>query len=67
MKEFILAYSNFNKMFKLYMNALDIELEAILMQKDNQKRNQVVCYKAKILLLAKKNYPTTEKEYLIII
>ncbi len=32
MKESILAYPNFNKMFKLYIDVLNIKLEAILMQ-----------------------------------
>jgi len=35
MKESILTYLDFNKMFKLYTNALDVGLEAILMQEDN--------------------------------
>ena len=35
MKEPILAYSNFNKMFKLYIDASDVGLEAVLMQEDD--------------------------------
>jgi len=39
MKESILAYPNFNKMFKLYIDVSDIGLEAVLMQKDNQEKD----------------------------
>jgi len=54
-------------MFKLYTDALDVGLEAVLMQEDDQEKDQVICYEAKILLPAEKNYPTTEKECLVII
>ena len=37
------------------------------MQKDDQEKDQVICYEAKTLLLAEKNYPITEKECLAII
>ena len=53
-------------MFKLYTDILDIGLEIVLMQKDDQEKDWVICYKAKTLLLAKKNYLITEKECLII-
>ena len=66
MKEPILVHSDFSKMFKLYTDTSDIGLEAILMQEDNQGKDWVICYKAKTLLLAEKNYPTTEKECLVI-
>ena len=38
-KEFILAYTDFNKMFKLYTDASDIGLEAILMQENDQGKD----------------------------
>jgi len=53
-------------MFKLYINASDIGLEAVLIQEDDQGKDWVICYKAKTLLLAEKNYPTTEKECLAV-
>ena len=53
MKESILAYLDFNKIFKLYINALDIRLKVVFMQKDKNSRDWVICYEAKILLLVK--------------
>ena len=54
-------------MFKLYTNALNVGLEIVLMQEDNQEKDRVICYEAKTLLPVEKNYPTTEKECLMII
>ncbi len=53
-------------MFKLYTNISDGGLEAILMQKDDQGKDQVICYEAKTLSSAEKNYPTTEKKCLVV-
>ncbi len=39
MKESILAYPNFNKIFKLYTDASDIELEVVLIQEDDQRKD----------------------------
>ncbi len=36
------------------------------MQKDDQEKDQIICYEAKTLLLTEKNYPTTEKECLAV-
>ncbi len=66
MEESILAYPDFNKMFKLYINASDVRLEVVLMQEDNQGKDWVICYEAKTLLLAEKNYSITEKECFVI-
>ncbi len=66
MKESILAHPDFTKMFKLYTNASDIRLGAVLIQENDQEKDQVICYKAKTLLPAEKNYPITEKECLAI-
>jgi len=53
-------------MFKLYTNASDVELEVVLMQEDDQKKDRVICYEAKILLPVEKNYPIMEKECLVV-
>src|SRR6266540_2593079 len=53
-------------MFKLYTDASDIRLGAVLMQEDDQGKDRVICYEAKTLLPAEKNYPTTEKECLAV-
>ncbi len=57
---------DFNKMFKLYTDASDVRLEAVLMQKDDQEKDQVICYKTKTLLSAEKNYLIIEKECLAV-
>ena len=54
-------------MFKLYTDASDVGLEAVLMQEDDQGKDWVICYKAKTLLPAEKNYLTTEKECLAVL
>ena len=65
-EESILVYPDFNKMFKLYTDVSNVRLEVILMQEDDQGKDRVICYEAKILLPAEKNYPTTEKKCLVI-
>ena len=54
-------------MFKLYTDASDIGLEAILMQENDQEKDRIIYYKAKTLLSVEKNYFTTEKKYLTVI
>ncbi len=65
-EEPILAYPDFIKTFKLYTDASDVGLRTVLMQKDDQEKDRVICYEAKTLLSAEKNYPTTEKECLAV-
>src|SRR6266540_1668867 len=63
----IRAYFDFNKPFKLYTNALDTSLRAVLTQNNEERKERVIAYKAKRLSASEKNYPTTEKEYLAIV
>src|SRR6266542_3585437 len=65
-EEPILAHPDFTKMFKLYTDASDVGLEAVLMQEDDQGKDRVICYEAKTLLPAEKNYPIIEKECLAV-
>ncbi len=53
-------------MFKLYTDASEIGLGAVLIQEDDQGKDRVICYEAKTLLPAEKNYLTTEKECLVV-
>ncbi len=53
-------------MSKLYTDASDVGLEVVLMQENDQGKDRVICYEAKILLPVEKNYPTTEKKCFVI-
>ena len=65
-KELILVYPHWNKLFKLYIDTLDIRLKAILTQDDNNEKERVIVYEAKTLNWNEQNYLTTEKEYLAV-
>ncbi len=63
----IRAHPDFNKPFKLYTNASDTGLGAVLAQDDEKGKERVIFYKARRLSAPKRNYPTTEKEYLAVV
>ena len=67
MTEPIWAHFNFNKPFKLYMNASNIGLRVILTQDDEEGKERVIAYEARRLSAPEWNYPTTEKECLAIV
>ena len=63
----MLAHPNFDKPFKLYTDASDVGLGAILAQDDENNKEHVIAYEARTLNAAEKNYPTTEKECLAVV
>ena len=58
----ILVYPDFTKKFYLYTDASDSGYEAVLSQKDNERREQVISYISTTLKTSEKNYSTTENE-----
>ena len=63
----IRMYPNFDIPFKLYTNASDIGLKAVLVQVDEQEKEWVIAYDVRRLNQAKRNYPTTKKECLAVV
>jgi len=63
----ILIYSDFDKIFTLYTDALGYALGSVLSQEDESKRECVVAYASRSLTKAEQNYSTTEKECLAVI
>jgi hypothetical protein len=58
----ILAYSDFEKEFILYTDALGYALGAVLSQIGNDGKERVIYYASKTLTDAERNYSTTELE-----
>src|SRR6266540_6464465 len=63
----IRAHLDFNKPFKLYTDASDTDLEAVLAQDDDEEKERVIAYEARRLSASEKNYLTTEKECLTVV
>ena len=63
----IRAHPDFNKSFKLYTDASDTGLEAVLVQDDEEGKEKVIAYEARRLSAPERNYPTTEKECLAVV
>src|SRR6266542_3526234 len=63
----IRAHPDFNKPFKLYTDASNTGLGAVLVQDDEEEKERVIAYEARRLSALEQNYPTTEKECLAVV
>ena len=63
----VLLAPNFNKEFKLAVDAIDIDSGGVLLQEDDNGVDHPVCYFSKKFNKHQRNYSTVEKEYLSLI
>ena len=63
----VLLEPNFNKEFKLVVDANDVGAGGVLLQEDNKCVDHPVCYFSKTFNKHQKNYSTVEKECLSLI
>src|SRR5579859_2723806 len=63
----ILQYSNYEKEFMLFLDALEKGLGAVLSQKNNEEKEVVIAYASRSLNKTEQNYPITDQECLAII
>ena len=63
----IRAHPNFDKSFKLYTDASDTRLGAVLAQDNEEGKERVIAYEARRLNSPERVYPTTEKECLAVV
>ena len=63
----VLLVPDFDKCFKLAVDASDVGIGAVLLQKDNNGIDHPVCYFSKKFNKHQKNYSTIEKECLALI
>ncbi|RKI44684.1 hypothetical protein D7V67_17065 [Clostridium paraputrificum] len=63
----VLSAPNFDKQFKLTVDASDVGIGAALFQENDDGVDRVVCYFSKKLTKCQKNYSTIEKECLALL
>ena len=66
LKEPVLAYTDFSVPVRLYTDASNIGLGAILAQKQ-EGRERIICCASRMLNKAEQNYSATKKEYLAVV
>jgi len=63
----IRVYPNFDKLFKLYIDASDMGLGAVLAQDDEEGKERVIAYDVRRLNSAERVYLTTKKKCLAVV